>query len=424
MIRRWTIFASALGFLGAFGAFTCAPASAACTITVGSVMSLTGSLGSLGQPIAKGAELGIADLNSAGGVNGCTVKLSLLDDQTSPSVGVDAAKRLVDVQRVPAIIGALSSGISAAILTSVTAPSKVVLISPSSTSPTFTQLAEQGKTDGYWFRTCPSDALQGVAMAEVAHNAGLQKVAVLYLNNAYGQGLSAAFAASFKRLGGTVTEDVTYNPSQPSYQAEVTKALNPRPEAVFLIGYPGDGTTVMREWIAAGGPQVLLAPDGLESQSFVDDVGAQYLKDVHGTAPGSTATPSLKTFQAEYNAKFGTAPQVPYLTTAYDAAVLVGLAMEEAKADTGTAIRDAIRKVTDPNGEKIYAGAAELRKARELLSQGKAIQYIGAAGPLQFDKNGDILAPMVTWSVVHGKVAPTGVITVAEIEAIRGANKK
>ncbi|MBS0318217.1 MAG: ABC transporter substrate-binding protein, partial [Proteobacteria bacterium] len=199
LTKRLAVFGVALG------AFACAPAFAACTTTVGAVMSLTGSLGVLGQKIAQGAELAVADLNSAGGVNGCEMKLSLLDDQTSPSVGVDAAKKLVDVQQVPAIVGALSSGVSAAILTSVTAPSKVVQISPASTSPTFTDLAEQGKTGGYWFRTCPSDALQGVAMAKVAHDAGLRKVAVMYLNNPYGQGLSKEFSDAFKQLGGTVT---------------------------------------------------------------------------------------------------------------------------------------------------------------------------------------------------------------------------
>src|SRR3546814_119575 len=210
------------------GALGLRPAHAACTTTLGSVMSLTGSLGVLGQQIAKGAQLAVADLNAAGG-NMCTLKLALLDDQTNPSVGVDAAKKLVDVQHVPAIVGALSSGVSAAILTSVTAPSKVVLISPSSTSPTFTKLAKEGKTGGYWFRTTPSDALQGVAMAKVALDSGFKKVAVLYLNNAYGQGLSSQFANAFTKLGGTVTQDVVYNPSQPSYRSEVNKALSPKP---------------------------------------------------------------------------------------------------------------------------------------------------------------------------------------------------
>src|SRR5574337_1033308 len=381
MLRR-------LAFVGAaLASFGVAPAQAACTTTIGSVMSLTGSLAALGQEIAKGAQLAIADLNAAGGVNGCQLALSLLDDQTNPSVGVDAARKLVDVQQVPAIVGALSSGVSAAILTSVTAPSKVVQISPASTSPTFTDLAEQGKTGGYWFRTCPSDALQGIAMAKVAHDAGLKKVAVMYLNNPYGQGLSKEFAAAFKQLGGTVTENVVYNPSQPSYRAEVSKASSPAPDALFLIGYPGDGTTITREWIAAGGPQKFLFPDGLESQDFVNDVGAQYMKDVLGTAPGTDTTPSLATFQGEFKTKFGTLPTQAYIPNAYDATVLVGLAMEQARSDKGPAIRDAIRKVTDPKGEKIYAGAAELKKAAQLLAQGKAIQYVGATGPLQFDKN-------------------------------------
>ncbi len=401
-----------------------APAHAACSTTVGAVMSLTGSLGVLGQQIAKGSELAINDLNAARGGNTCELKLSLLDDQTSPSVGVDAAKKLVDVQQVPALIGALSSGVSAAILTSVTAPSQVVQISPASTSPTFSDLARQGKTGGFWFRTCPSDALQGLAMAKVAHDAGLREVAVMYLNNPYGQGLSQEFTAGFRQLGGTVTENVVYNPSQPSYRAEVGKALSPAPDALFLIGYPGDGTTITREWIAAGGPQKFLFPDGLESQDFVNDVGAQYMKDVHGTAPGTDKTPSLATFQGEFQAKFGTLPTQAYIPNAYDATVLVGLAMEQARSSKGPAIRDAIRKVTDPKGQKVYAGVAELKKAAALLAEGKSIQYVGATGPLQFDANGDIAAPMQVWNVsAQGKVEPTGMVTVAQIDAMRVARK-
>lgn len=413
------IFAKSLLVSAALIGVGTASSFAACTTTVGSVMSLTGSLGVLGQKIAQGAQLGIADLNTAGGVNGCQLKLALLDDQTNPSVGVDAAKKLVDVQRVPAIVGALSSGVSAAILSSVTAQSKVVQISPASTSPTFTQMAMEGKTGGYWFRTTPSDALQGVAMAKVAHDAGYKRIAILYLNNAYGQGLSEQFASAFKGLGGTITANVVYNPSQPSYRSEVGTAMNPAPDALFLIGYPGDGTTIAREWIAAGGPQKFLLPDGLESQDFVNDVGAKYMKDVHGTAAGSAKTPSLATFQAEYKAKFGALPTQAYIPNAYDAVVLIGLAMEEAKASSGSAIRDAIRKVTDPTGEKVYAGSDELKKAAQLLKQGKTIQYVGASGPLRFDKDGDIDAPMVVWNVnAKGNVESTGMISVSEIRQV------
>lgn len=405
-------------------AFTAQAAMAACTTTIGSVMSLTGSLGALGQKIAQGAELAVADINAAGGADGCQLKLALLDDQTNPAVGVDAAKKLVDVQHVTAIVGALSSGVSAAVLSSVAVPSKVVLISPASTSPTFTEMAMQGKTGGFWFRTTPSDALQGVAMAKVAYDAGYRKVAVMYINNAYGQGLSQRFSAAFKHLGGQVTQDVVYNPSQPSYRAEVAKAASPAPQALFLIGYPGDGTTVAREWVAAGGVQNFLLPDGLESQDFINDVGAPYMKQVHGTAAGSADTPSLPAFKQAYQAKYGELPTQAYLPNAYDATVILGLAMQEAHSTKADAIRDAIRMVTNPKGEKVYAGVAEFKRAVKLLGEGKAIQYIGASGPLQFDKNGDIAAPMAVWSIdPQGKVKVTGTVTVEQIDQLRTALK-
>ena len=391
-----------------------------CTVTIGSVMALTGSLGVLGQAIAEGAQLAVSDLNAAGGVNGCTVKLSLADDQTQPNVGVDAAKKLVDVQHVPAIVGALSSGITTAILTSVTAPSHVITISPASTSPTLTDLGKQGKTGGYFFRTAPSDALQSVAIAKIALDHNINKVAVLYLNNAYGQGLADAFDSAFTKLGGTVTQKVVYNPDQPSYRSEVNKALGGNPQALFLIGYPGDGTTIAREWVASGGPQTWLLPDGLEDQHFVDDVGAQYFKTVFGTASGSTTTPSLATFRKEFQDKFGKVPTQAYVTNAYDATVIVGLAMEYAGTNTDTAaIRDAMRKVTDPNGQKVFAGVNELEAAHSLMKLGTTVQYVGATGPLHFNQYGDVAGPYNIWTVKDGSVTETGQMTVSQIQQVQ-----
>ncbi|APZ43292.1 ABC transporter substrate-binding protein [Acidihalobacter ferrooxydans] len=410
-----TLIASAV-----IGVFAVAPvaAQAACTTTIGSVMALTGSLGALGQSIAKGADLAVDTVNKAGGVNGCTLKLALLDDQTNPAVGVTAAKQLVDINHVPAIVGALSSGVSMAILTSVTAPSHVVQISPASTSPSFTELAKQGTTKGYWFRTAPSDALQSVAMAKEAHDNGLKRVAVIYIKNPYGEGLAGEFSTYFKKMGGDITASVPYNPNQPSYRSEVNSALQGHPQAVFLIGYPGDGTTVAREWISSGGPQVFLLPDGLESQKFVDDVGAKYMKKVIGTAGGSVATPSLTTFKNDFKAKYGNFPTQAYMTNAYDAVMVIALAMEKAKSADATAIKDNIRAVTGTAGVPVYAGAKGFEKAKMLMKEGKPFHYVGAVGELTFDKYGDVSGPMAIWTVKGGKVEQTGMMSVKTIDAI------
>ncbi len=404
--------------LGILASLAAASTASACTVTIGSVMALTGSLGALGQQIAEGAKLAVHDINAGGGVNGCTLKMVLYDDQTQPSVGVDAAKKLVSVYHVPVIVVALASGITLPILTSVTAPAGVVLISPASTSPTFTKLAANGTTRGYWFRTVPSDALQGVAMAQLAKSKGYKRVAVLYLNNAYGVGLSGQFKNAFTKLGGTVTSFVSYDPGQSSYTAEVTQAMANHPDGLFLIGYPGDGTTVAREWISAGGPQHFLFPDGLQSQQFVNDVGPQYLKEVWGTAPGSELTPSLNTFQQEFKAKYGSYPVQAYMTNAYDAVMTVALAMDAGHGSSGLVVKNNLRKVTGLTGFPVYAGASQYHHALSLLAAGKKIYYIGAAGTYTFNRYGDTNAPMVEWTVRGGKVTNVGQISVATILGI------
>lgn len=410
-----------LVFSLALAAIPLASHAASCDKTIGVVLPLTGSLSATGQENVKAIQLAVDDFNAAGGINGCTLKSIVYDSQTAPAVGVDAAKKLIDINHVPAIIGAYSSGVSMAILTSATAPNKVVQISAGSTSPAFTQLAKQGKTDGYWFRTCPSDALQGVAMAYVAHDkAMLKRVAVIYLNNPYGVGLADRFQQAFSAYGGKVTAMVPYNPKQPSYRSEVTKALQGNPQALFLVAYPNEGATVLREWISNGGAQTYLFPDALNAPQFIGDIGGKYLNGhVWGTVPGSMSTKSQPIVAAEFEKKFGHGFTQPYDTNAYDAVASIALAMEAGKCDSGSCIRDHIRKVTnDANGTPVTAGVAGLKQASELLAAGKSIRYVGASGDLQFDAQGDIQGPEVIWQVEGGNIVNKQTMMPAEIAAI------
>ena len=124
----------------------------ACPVKVGGILPLTGSMAPITKKISQAAELGVEHINQGGGVKGCPVQFILRDDQGQPTVGVDAAKYLVEVERVSAFTGSISSGVTGPIIAAVTAPSKVVQISCCSSASTFTD----GRSGGYFFRTLPT----------------------------------------------------------------------------------------------------------------------------------------------------------------------------------------------------------------------------------------------------------------------------
>ena len=132
----------ALGALAlAAGALLALPAHAqapSCPVKLGGILPLTGSMAPITKKIAQAAELGIEHINQGGGIKGCPVQFILRDDQGQPTVGVDAAKFLVEVERVAAFTGTISSGVTGPIITSVTAPSKVVQVTCCSTASSFT----------------------------------------------------------------------------------------------------------------------------------------------------------------------------------------------------------------------------------------------------------------------------------------------
>lgn len=391
-----------------------------CTTTIGSVVSLTGPAGRFGQAAAKSIELAFRDLNAAGGVAGCKLELDVRDAQSQGTVAVDAARQLVDIKKVPAIIGGIISSVSIPIVTSVTGPAGVVQISPASSSPTLTKLAEEGKTNGIFFRTITSDALQGTAAAKYALDQGLKKLAVIHVNNDFGVNMVAEFKKAYEKLGGTITSVTPYNPNQASYQPEVTSALQGEPQGLYLVAYPGDGTTVARTWIAQGGPDTFLLNDGMNSADFINDVGAKHLDNAFGTSSGTTQTPSTEYFCKEYNAfAEGFDCQAPAADRAFDAATILGLAIAQAGKAESAAIRDAIRKVVDPDGTVIHAGPEELKKALALIKEGKPIRYVGVIGPVQFDQNGDITGPFRLWRIQNGEVVTTGEMSVEEVDAIK-----
>ncbi|MET0599890.1 MAG: ABC transporter substrate-binding protein [Mesorhizobium sp.] len=394
--------------------------SADCDITIGLVMELTGPAGAYGQAGAKSVEMAFRDFNEAGGVDGCKLVTDTRDSQSQGNVAVDQATQLVNIGKVPVVIGGIISSVSIPILTSVTAPAGVVQVSPASSSPTLTELGKQGKTNGVFFRTITSDALQGTAAAKYAIDQGLKKLAIIHVNNDFGVNMVKEFSDAFTKLGGTITSTTPYNEKQASYSAEATAAMAGEPEALYLVSYPVDGATVARAWISGGGPAKFLMNDGMNSSDFIEAVGAQYLNDAFGTSSGTTSTKSTEYFNANYESfSGGIKPDAPAADRSYDAGAIVALAAAKAGKGDAAAIKKAIPEVVAEGGEPIFAGKDEFAKALALIKEGKPIKYEGVIGPVTFDQYGDITGPFRLWRIKDGQVTTVGEMSAADVDKIK-----
>jgi branched-chain amino acid transport system substrate-binding protein len=408
--------------VAALAASTAPTLAADCDITVGLVMELTGPAGEYGQAGAKSVEMAFRDINDAGGVNGCKVVADTRDSQSQGNVAVDQATQLVNIKKVPVIIGGIISSVSIPILTSVTAPAGVVQVSPASSSPTLTELGRSGKTNGVFFRTITSDALQGTAAAKFAMDQGLKKIAIINVNNDFGVNMVKEFSTAYQKLGGTITSTTPYNEKQSSYASEASAAMAGDPDALYLVSTPVDGATIARAWVSGGGKQTFLLNDGMNSKDFIESVGAQYLENAYGTSSGTSPTASTEYFNGNYEAfSGGISPSAPAADRSYDAGAIVALAIAKAGKADAAAIKAAMPEVVAEGGTPIHAGKEEFAKALQLIKDGKPVKYEGVIGPVSFDTYGDITGPFRLWKISNGEVTTVGELSAEEVTKIKAA---
>jgi len=395
-MKRVFIVASVFIFSLAFisGAF-------AQEIKVGTLLSHTGPLKEFGPNLQNGVVLAAKQMAAAG----FEIKLIHEDSETSSIPATNAARKLVDIDRVVGIIGALSSGVTVPVAESVTCPNNVIMISPASTSPMITILpADKGKD--FLFRTCPSDALQGVVAGKLC--ASYNKTAsVLYVNNPYGQGLAEIFKENFEKMRGKVLAMVPHDEkAAESYTAELRKALAGNPDRLCAFSYPDHAKIYLKEAIEFFKYRRFLFCDGTKSVDIIKALGWRNVEGQMGTAPGTAGAKPYVIFSADYKTEYGSLPPLPFITNAYDGTAVIGLAAFAAKVKglplTATNIRNNLRAVANPPGEVITPG--EFKKAFDLLKAGKKINYEGAAGSVDFDKNGDVITPIEVWKYSKGDI--------------------
>lgn len=353
-------------------------------LVIGSLTPQTGSLAFLGPPADAAIATALAEVNDAGGVLGSPVR-HLAGDSGDPGTGVaiQAAAQQV-AQGAQAIIGPASSAVALEIIDDVTS-SGVVIMSPSSTSPALAEYPD----DGLFFRVVPSDALQGVALAETARTLGSSRAASMVRADAYGAGIQEAFDATFAAQGGTVVASVRYGVDARSFADAVTRIAATGPDAVLVAGFD-ETAAIIKEMVRQGiGPtdiQVLLAEGGVST--------TQYEALPRGTMVGAVGALPLRGplvgRKAFHQRLLDTNPQLTtfaYGAETYDAVILVALAAEYAGCADGPSIAAALPFVA--NGRPGTAVCGTYADCREIIGRGAEPNFEGVTGPLDLDEQGE-----------------------------------
>jgi len=383
----------ALGAVAAVAAASLAigvamPASAAGaadkTLKITSILPLTGALAFLYPPMEAGASLAVDDINAAGGVLGNKVTINWKDsgDGTNLAVSTQSATAAI-ADGTDVVLGAAASGVTRNIINQITG-AKIVEISPSNTAPDLSTWND----GGYYFRTAPSDMLQGRIAANQILQDGAQNVAVMYANNSYGTGLMNV-AKSQLSAGGATVKTFSFPEAETNFDSIVSQVTASNPDAVLIISYD-ETKKALPALKAAGFPggNIYLV-DG-NTIDYSKDSFASYLAGAQGTIPGGAITDAFKNrLKAKY-AKLHpgkTLTDFTYAAESYDAIVLAALAAQAAGKATGPAIKSQLTNVSLAGKGKVTV--TSFAAGLKAIKAGQKVNYDGYSGPIEFDKNGD-----------------------------------
>lgn len=373
-------------------------------VKIGMVGSFSGTSAGFGTSVKQAAEMAIEKVNAAGGVlGGRQLALEAKDDKSDTDPAVKAATELYDAG-VAAIIGTNASSSTEPVLTKVAKPRGAVLISPSATSPALTSTVDGG---GWFFRTVPNDTLQGKVVANILRDAGQTNVAVIHVDSGYGVGFATKLESELEAAGGKAALVPYPETSEPkaTYADVVAQALAANPQAIVLIGFPGEASVMVNDWQVAGKAKDVpwYFGDGVQDQSFVTNVtNKAAIEGRTGTAPYSDPA-----FIAAFEAKNGKKPPFD-ATAAYDAVMLLALAIEAGKAASAPTIKANLRAVS-AGGEKFRP--ENIADALTAVRAGKDVDYDGYAGSVDLDERGDVTSGAYeVWQIKDGKIVATGTV--------------
>jgi branched-chain amino acid transport system substrate-binding protein len=341
-------------------------------IVIGHYGSLTGATATFGQSAQKGIEMAVEAINQSGGVLGKKLKVLVEDDQGKPEEAQTVVTKLINKDRVVALLGEIASSNSLA-AAPVAQSSRIPMVSPGSTNPKVTMVGD------YIFRVCFIDPFQGQVMAKFAANTlKVKKVAVLRdIKSDYSVGLAKFFVEGFGKLGGTIVTDESYSQGDKDFTAQLTSIKGKNPEAIFIPGYYTEVGLIARQARKLGIKVPLLGGDGWDS-SKLWEIGGEALNGCYYSNHYSVDDPSpiLQKFVKDYKARYGTtADSIP------DAMAALGY-------DAALVLADAIKRAQSARPDSI----------RMALAQTKG--FMGVTGNTTLDENRNAVKPAVVLEVV------------------------
>ncbi len=370
-MKRTLCWMLILGLIISLGMLGCAKKEK--EIKIGAILPLTGDAALYGEICKTGMDLAVEEINSKGGLKGSKISIVYEDSQADPKLAVGATNKLITVDKVNAIVGAMGSSEVMAIAP-ILNEKRVVLISPAATSHEITQAGD------YIFRTIVSDVYDGIAMARFAyHNKGIKTVGVFYMTEVGPQGVAEAFIDEFKKLGGTILNVEKCSRGEKDFRTPISRIDKKNPDAIYFALYPRESELFVRQIRELGVNRFLMTHQLIDDPEVLDKLG-KAADGIIFTTPKLTPETGgigVKLFYEKYRKKYEKEPQ-QFASNSYDAVMLLTNAMETYGFDS----------------ESIKTGLYEVK------------DYKGASGLLSIDENGDVQQKMLIMQIKDTKPVP------------------
>ena len=351
------------------------------SLKIGLLLDLSSGSAEVYRDRKRAFELAIKHVNEGGGVFGVPVTVAVADATADPEKAVAAARRLVKVDGVHAIVGPSASALPVA--ERVIGPAAIPTVSFSATSPALTTVAD----NDFLFRAALSDVSQGPVLARLARERGFDNVGLLHVDDAWGQGLAGAFEAAWDGPLKAIPVDRGRTDFLPALRESASGGA----QALVVIAFETAALAMVRQAINNGIYDSFVFGDGAKRPGLVRSLGGARLSDMYGTGPASAPESAASAaWEAAWVSEYGALPVLAYVKEAYDATVALALAAQAAGRLHGAAIRDRLRAVGSSPGTVVSAGPGGVADALRILADGKEVDYEGASGSMDWDGNGDL----------------------------------